>query len=60
MSREIALGSGIGILIFLAVLGVNVLPFIFFAGIIVAFYFFIRCKEPGDSKGWIPANRSEV
>ncbi|HOV42391.1 MAG TPA: AAA family ATPase [Syntrophothermus lipocalidus] len=51
MSREIALGSGIGILIFLAVLGVNVLPFIFFAGIIVAFYFFYQMQGTGGFKG---------
>lgn len=50
MSREIALGSVVGILIFLALLGVNILPFVFFTGIIVAFYFFYQMQGSGNFK----------
>ncbi len=50
MSREIAIGSVVGILIFLALLGVNVLPFVFFTGIIMAFYFFYQMQGAGSFK----------
>jgi len=44
VAREIAVGSGMGLVIFLAFIGVNVLPFVFFIGLLGAFYFFFQMQ----------------
>ncbi|MGR6835696.1 AAA family ATPase [Syntrophomonas erecta] len=40
--KEIAVGSGIALVIFLALIGVNVTPFVLFAVVIGGFYFFMQ------------------
>jgi vesicle-fusing ATPase len=42
--KEIVVGSGLAIIIFLAVIGVNVTPLVFFAMILGGFYFFIQTQ----------------
>lgn len=42
--KEIVVGSGLAIIIFLAVIGVNVTPFIFFALVLGGLYFFLRSQ----------------
>jgi cell division protease FtsH len=50
LTREILVGTGIGIAIFLASVGVNVVPFIFFLGLLGAFYFFFQMQGVGNFK----------
>lgn len=50
MAKEVAIGSGIGLMIFLAFLGVNILPFVFFLGLMGAFYFFFQIQGNGHFK----------
>ncbi|HEX3010626.1 MAG TPA: AAA family ATPase [Syntrophomonadaceae bacterium] len=42
--KEIVVGSGLAVIIFLAVIGVNVTPLIFFAMVLGGFYFFIQTQ----------------
>lgn len=42
--REIVVGSGLAVIIFLAAIGVNIMPFIFFAIIIGGFYLFMQTQ----------------
>ncbi|GAA4708751.1 AAA family ATPase [Brevibacillus fulvus] len=48
MSKEILLGIVPGIIIFLLFLGVNIMPFVVFAAVIVALYFLVARQQGGN------------
>ena len=57
-NKEIIIGAGLGVLLFLAFQGVDILPIVFLAGIVSAVYYFNFRKQRGDSSSFTSTERN--